>query len=125
MRLAIGRSRCNVDARILSVSAEVQVVPFSENKDEAKVLSKFAELVEVRVFEVHVAEASKLHLFKTVDDLWNPHVGHNALAQAAWEFAKDVEGEGQSKFLSYHVLVKERAGKDDVSLDLCWIQNKQ
>jgi hypothetical protein len=91
--LAIGRWGCNVDRVILSVSAEVQVISCPRNEDEAKVLRKLAELVEVRVFEVHVAKASKLHFLRAVDDLWDPHVRHDSLAYAAWEFAENVEGE--------------------------------
>ena len=54
MRLVIGRSRCDVDVRVLSISAEVPVVAYLRNKNKTEVFSELAELLKVGVFEVHM-----------------------------------------------------------------------
>lgn len=35
----------------------------------------------------------QVDILRTIDDLWDPHVRHNTLAYAAWEFGEIVDGE--------------------------------
>lgn len=86
------RLRSNINVRISPIAPKIYGIPDSLLLDEAKILRKLRELVEVRVLEVDMAQPAELDLGWIVLHVRDRHVGDDALADASRKIGKNVQG---------------------------------
>lgn len=70
-RLIVLASTRHIDIRILAIAAKVDAISSSLSLDETEVFRKFAEFLQVGMFEVDVSQALQLHFRRIVRNGWN------------------------------------------------------